>query len=184
MIARHGECVGDAMWASIWGKKIQHDRDIYAKIMDCFIVVLYRDTPTIHICHPDLKIIRSIRRGSWTIRKSRNMAHPTTFFICIPIPGTTVLTKPAKNSGFGVGFFGDSWNPYFDYLAIYFGFWVWNCGDGCGVGHFLVVEFCWVVCVYCLWWVSFDMERFLDGSIFGFVGICKAFGCIRCHALV
>ena len=184
LLVGYGKRVGDLVWTGFRSKEVPHVRDILAEIVDCSVPLLFRTASVLRFRHSNSEVVGTARRRRRGVGGCGFMADTASFQLCVSVPTAEVPSMPAKDAGYCLGFFFWFDNKCGDQLALHLCVGFWTGGRCYCFGCFLVVLGVWYVCLYDLWWLSFNLDWFLLGSLFWSLGISQALCRIWGHALV
>ena len=152
--------------------------------MHCAFPVCRPLAPDLLLCHPHPDAHRAAARTGGASRTSVDVVHSAALLLRLPLPPPTILAVPAQELDHCHSFSSVPCRPPARHLALRFeaAIWPnWNCIHP----KLLVVGWYFLpLWLYRMRKLPRHMDGLLNGSLWGPVGVHKAFGCFWCHAMV
>lgn len=172
------------MRASVWGQEISHVGHIHAAVMGCSVPLLFPIVAFLRFCHSDSEAVGAARRRGRVERGGGLVAHTPSLQLRVSVPFAEVPAEPAQDRRHCLGVLAGPGGECGHKLAVHLCVGFWSCGCGYCFGHLVVGVGVWVVWLYGLWWVPFDLDWSFHGSLFWTLGLSQTLCCFWGHAVV
>ncbi|KAL6960054.1 hypothetical protein U1Q18_050581 [Sarracenia purpurea var. burkii] len=107
------------MWASFWGEEVPHVGNLYAKVMDNSVRVLFLVAAVLHICDAVVEAPGATGGRGGAIGAGGSVVDSATLQLRVRVPGAEVLAESVEDGDPRLGFAGGARDPRLHQLAFY-----------------------------------------------------------------